>query len=48
MEIKVLERRYPGISRVAKDTKGTFVLPDIGEDEIAALIAECEIEALKL
>jgi DNA-binding NtrC family response regulator len=48
MEIKVLERRYPGISRVEKDTKGTFVLPDIGEDEIAALIAECEIEALKL
>lgn len=45
MEIKVLERRYPGISRVEKDSKGTFVLPDITDDEIASLIAECELEA---
>lgn len=45
MEIKVLERRYPGISRVEKDTKGTFVLPDIADEEIADLIAECEREA---
>lgn len=45
MEIKVLERRYPGISRVEKDSRGTFVLPDIAEDEIASLIAECEREA---
>jgi DNA-binding NtrC family response regulator len=45
MEIKVLERRYPGISRVEKDPKGTFVLPDIDDDELAALIAECEREA---
>jgi DNA-binding NtrC family response regulator len=47
MEIKVLEKRYPGISRVEKDSKGTFVLPDIDEDEIAKLIAECEQEAQK-
>jgi DNA-binding NtrC family response regulator len=45
MEIKVLEKRYPGISRVEKDAKGTFVLPDITDDDIAALIAECEREA---
>lgn len=45
MEIKVLEKRYPGISRVAKDSKGTFLLPDITDDEIAGLIAECEREA---
>jgi len=44
LEIKVLEKRYPGISRVEKDSKGTFVLPDISEDEISALIAECEQE----
>jgi DNA-binding NtrC family response regulator len=48
MEIKVLERRYPGISRVEKDPKGTFVLPDIDDDELAALIAECEQEACEL
>lgn len=45
MEIKVLEKRYPGISRVQKDSRGTFVLPDISDDEIAGLIAECEREA---
>lgn len=47
MEIKVLEKRYPGISRVEKDSNGTFVLPDIGADEIAGLIAECEREAVE-
>jgi two-component system probable response regulator PhcQ len=45
MEIKVLERRYPGISRVEKDAKGSFVLPEIADDEIARLIEECEREA---
>jgi DNA-binding NtrC family response regulator len=45
MEIKVLEKRYPGISRVEKDSGGTLVLPDIADDEIARLIAECEQEA---
>lgn len=45
MEIKVLERRYPGISRVQKDSRGMFVLPEITEDEVAGLIAECELEA---
>jgi len=44
MEIKVLERRYPGISRVEKDSSGTLLLPDIDDDEIARLIAECEEE----
>ncbi|MDD2734236.1 MAG: response regulator [Desulfuromonadaceae bacterium] len=47
MEIKVLEKRYPGISRVEKDAKGTFVLPDITDDDIAALIAECERETME-
>jgi len=45
LEIKVLEKRYPGISRVEKDSYGTFVLEDMPEDEIARLMAECEREA---
>lgn len=48
MEIKVLEKRYPGISRVEKDSNGAFVLPDIAEDEIARLVSECEQEAVKM
>jgi DNA-binding NtrC family response regulator len=44
LEIKVLEKRYPGISRVEKDDRGVFVLPDIPEDEIQDMLAECEQE----
>lgn len=46
MELKVLERRYPGISRVTKDAQGSFVLPELSEQEIGALISECEKECL--
>lgn len=44
MEIKVLEKRYPGISRVEKDPLGSFVLPDLSEAEIKMMMAECEEE----
>lgn len=43
-EIKVLERRYPGITRVEKDSRGVFVLPDISDDEIENMLMECESE----
>jgi DNA-binding NtrC family response regulator len=44
LEIKVLEKRYPGISRVEKDNRGVFVLPDISDDEIKSMLTECEKE----
>ena len=44
LEIKVLEKRYPGISRVEKDDRGVFVLPDISEDDINDMLVECEKE----
>ena len=44
LEIKVLEKRFPGISRVEKDDRGAFVLPDISDDEIKAMLVECEKE----
>lgn len=44
LEIKVLEKRYPGISRVAKDDRGAFVLPDISEEEFNAMLVECDKE----
>jgi len=47
LEIKVLEKRYPGISRVERNAAGTFVLPDIPEDELARIIGECEAELTK-
>ena len=44
LELKLLEKRYPGITRLVKNRKGSFVLPDISEDEVVRLIAECEKE----
>lgn len=44
LEIKVLEKRYPGISRVEKDDRGVFVLPDISDDDINDMLVECEKE----
>ena len=44
LEIKVLEKRYPGISRVEKDSAGVFMIEDISEDDIQSMLAECENE----
>lgn len=44
LEIKVLEKRYPGISRVEKDRQGNFIIPDIGDDELESILKECETE----
>jgi len=44
LEIRILEKRYPGISRVEKDSKGVFVLPDIPDEEIDRMMCECEKE----
>ena len=44
MEIKVLEKRYPGISRVEKNEQGSFVLPELTPDEISRMMEECEKE----
>ena len=44
MEIKILERRYPGISRVQRSATGSFVLSDISDDELSRIIDECESE----
>lgn len=37
-EIEVLEKRFPGITRVEKDDGGAFVLPDISEDEVRSML----------
>lgn len=39
-ELRSLEKRYPGISRIDKDPRGTVVLPDLPDEEIARLIRE--------
>jgi len=47
LEIRVLEKCYPGISRVQRNDKGTFMLPDISEEELSRIVEECETELAK-
>jgi DNA-binding NtrC family response regulator len=44
LEIKVLEKRHPGISRVEKNSQGVLVIPDISDEEISRMLTECENE----
>ena len=44
LEMKVLERRFPGITRVGRDSQGSLVLDDMPEEEIRRLINMCEQE----
>jgi DNA-binding NtrC family response regulator len=38
-ELRALEKEFPGISEVTRDPRGAVELPEIGDDEIAAIIA---------
>ena len=40
-ELRALEEKYPGITRVEKDPTGTFVIPEIPEEELDLIIREC-------
>ena len=44
-EIRLLERYYPGISRVEKDETGNVILPEISDDELSRVLSEYEREA---
>lgn len=39
-ELELLERSYPGISRLEKDTRGNVILPEMSERELAEVMAE--------
>jgi len=38
-ELKMLEERFPGISALNRDESGSFILPDISDDEVEEIIA---------
>lgn len=44
LEIKVLEKRFPGISRVEKDSVGNFILDDMPDEEVRQMLEVCERE----
>lgn len=44
LEMKVLERRFPGITWISRDKQGNLVLDDMPEEEIRRLINICDQE----
>ena len=44
LDIKLIERRYPGISRLDRDESGNLVIPDISEDEFSETVSKWEQE----
>lgn len=45
VEFKILERRFPGITRLDRDERGNLVIPeDMSREELAEIMNECEKE----
>jgi len=44
MDMKMLERRFPGITSLSHDEEGRIVLQDISQEEMSQIIAQCEHE----
>lgn len=44
LNIKLLEKQFPGITKLERDDNGRIIIPDISEDEMAQIIARCERE----
>ncbi len=44
VEMKLLERQFPGISEVKRDESGMVVLENLSDDELQAIVRQCEEE----
>jgi two-component system, probable response regulator PhcQ len=44
VELRSLEVKYPGITRVQKTGSGTLIIPEIAEEELEKIIEECTKE----
>ena len=44
VNLKLLERKYPGITKLEKDETGSLTLKEIPDEELSAIIAQCESE----
>lgn len=46
VDLKLLEKQFPGITELERDEQGRIVVSDISEDEMSKIIEECEKEFL--
>ena len=44
MDLKMLENRFPGITILSHDEEGRIVLPDVSQEEMSQIIAQCECD----
>jgi len=44
LDLKLLERKYPSITKLEKDNEGNLVLPEVSEKEFSEIVAQCEKE----
>lgn len=44
IDLKLLEKQFPGITELERDEQGRIVVSDISEDEMSKIIEECEKE----
>ncbi len=44
LELKLLERKYPEITRLERDEDGNLIIEDISDEEFERIIAQCERE----
>ncbi len=48
LELRLMERRFPGITRLERDRQGNFLLDENEELDLAKILAACEAEAQAL
>ncbi len=44
LELKMLEKKYPNITKMERDDDGNLILSDISEKDLSAIVAQCEKE----
>ncbi len=44
VELKLLEKQFPGIGEVKRDEKGMIVLENLSDDELQEIVRQCEDE----
>ncbi len=42
LNIKLIEKQFPGITKLDRDENGRIMLPDVSEEEVTRIIAQCE------
>ncbi|MBN2653697.1 MAG: response regulator [Nitrospirae bacterium] len=41
VDIKMLEKKFPGITQIDRDSDGLLVIPEVSEEEMNSIIEEC-------